>query len=356
MTYSQAANLAVNQTLVRSINTSIIALLPVAAILFVGAVLLGAGHAEGPRARAVRRHRRRCLLLDLHRDAAARDLKEREPAMQALAKRVAARSAGGAAGTPARRVVAPRPAGRRRRRGEPSTTGAGRDGDRPAPRPRRPPPAPSGARRRAARAASRARAAGGRKRPATEAPLTRGRVTPDRPPLPAARDPRRPRLPQARGRVQGHHPAARRPGGVRRRPSTALVAAHGRRRGRQGRRHRGPRLHPRRRRWPTLGAGFVPVRKKGKLPGPTLAARLRRWSTATATIEVHADAFAPGDRVLVVDDVLATGGTAAAALGWSAGGGRGRRRGGAAWSWRSCRAATRLRAVRAPRSHVLAVV
>jgi preprotein translocase subunit SecF len=43
MTYSQAANLAVNQTLVRSINTSVIALLPVAALLFVGAGLLGAG-------------------------------------------------------------------------------------------------------------------------------------------------------------------------------------------------------------------------------------------------------------------------------------------------------------------------
>ena len=43
MTYSQAANLAVNQTLVRSINTSIIALLPIAAILFAGIVLLGAG-------------------------------------------------------------------------------------------------------------------------------------------------------------------------------------------------------------------------------------------------------------------------------------------------------------------------
>ncbi len=43
MTYSQAANLAVNQTLVRSINTSVIALLPVGAILFIGAFLLGAG-------------------------------------------------------------------------------------------------------------------------------------------------------------------------------------------------------------------------------------------------------------------------------------------------------------------------
>ena len=43
MTYSQAANLAVNQTIVRSINTSVIALLPVGSILFVGAGLLGAG-------------------------------------------------------------------------------------------------------------------------------------------------------------------------------------------------------------------------------------------------------------------------------------------------------------------------
>ena len=101
MTYSEAANLAVNQTLVRSINTSIIALLPVAAILFVGVVLLGAGTAQGPVARAVRRHRRRHLLLDLHRDPAARQIKEREPAMKALAKRVAGR-AGGSARPPAR--------------------------------------------------------------------------------------------------------------------------------------------------------------------------------------------------------------------------------------------------------------
>ena len=105
MTYSEAANLAVNQTLVRSINTSIVALLPVAAILFVGAVLLGAGHAEGPRARAVRRHGGRRLLVDLHRDAGARQLKEREPAMQALAKRVAARQGGGATPPSARRAV-----------------------------------------------------------------------------------------------------------------------------------------------------------------------------------------------------------------------------------------------------------
>ena len=61
------------------------------------------------------------------------------------------------------------------------------------------------------------------------------------------------------------------------------------------------------------GVGFVPVRKAGKLPGKThrLAYALEYGE---ATLEVHADAFAPGARVLVVDDVLATGGTVAATL------------------------------------------
>jgi adenine phosphoribosyltransferase len=60
-----------------------------------------------------------------------------------------------------------------------------------------------------------------------------------------------------------------------------------------------------------LGAGFVPVRKQGKLPGPTYA-QTYDLEYGSATIEVHQDAFAPGERVLIVDDVLATGGTAAA--------------------------------------------
>ncbi|GAA2758100.1 protein translocase subunit SecF [Actinopolymorpha rutila] len=95
-TYSEAANLAVNQTLVRSINTSVIALLPVAGILFVGAGLLGAGTLKD-------------LALALFIGIAVGtyssifiatpllcDLKEREPAMRALARRVEQRRAGAA--------------------------------------------------------------------------------------------------------------------------------------------------------------------------------------------------------------------------------------------------------------------
>jgi adenine phosphoribosyltransferase len=60
-----------------------------------------------------------------------------------------------------------------------------------------------------------------------------------------------------------------------------------------------------------LGAGFVPVRKQGKLPAATYA-ETYQLEYGTATIEMHADAVQPGQRVLIVDDVLATGGTAAA--------------------------------------------
>ncbi|TYL45323.1 adenine phosphoribosyltransferase [Nocardioides sp. BGMRC 2183] len=60
-----------------------------------------------------------------------------------------------------------------------------------------------------------------------------------------------------------------------------------------------------------LGVGFVPVRKPGKLPGETHAVSYA-LEYGQATLEVAHDAFGPGDRVLLIDDVLATGGTAAA--------------------------------------------
>src|SRR6516164_6338840 len=94
-TYSQAANLALNQTLVRSINTSVIALLPVAAILFVGGGLLGAGELKDLSL---------VLFVGMLSGTYSSifiatpvlcDLKEREPQYQALAKRVSVREAGG---------------------------------------------------------------------------------------------------------------------------------------------------------------------------------------------------------------------------------------------------------------------
>ncbi|GAB2981496.1 adenine phosphoribosyltransferase [Nocardioides montaniterrae] len=60
-----------------------------------------------------------------------------------------------------------------------------------------------------------------------------------------------------------------------------------------------------------LGVGFVPARKPGKLPGELLSVDYA-LEYGTATLEIQADALAPGERVLVVDDVLATGGTAQA--------------------------------------------
>ncbi len=60
-----------------------------------------------------------------------------------------------------------------------------------------------------------------------------------------------------------------------------------------------------------LGAGFVPVRKEGKLPGSTHKVSYA-LEYGEATLEIQTDAIAPGERVLVLDDVLATGGTVAA--------------------------------------------
>lgn len=62
-----------------------------------------------------------------------------------------------------------------------------------------------------------------------------------------------------------------------------------------------------------LGVGYIPVRKKGKLPFSTLSVTYD-LEYGTDTLEIHTDAIAPGDRVLIHDDVLATGGTARAVV------------------------------------------
>jgi adenine phosphoribosyltransferase len=63
-----------------------------------------------------------------------------------------------------------------------------------------------------------------------------------------------------------------------------------------------------------FGAGFIPVRKAGKLPWESESAQYE-LEYGTETLEIHKDAFHPGERVLIVDDVLATGGTARATAG-----------------------------------------
>ncbi|MCB1436015.1 MAG: adenine phosphoribosyltransferase [Rhodobiaceae bacterium] len=62
-----------------------------------------------------------------------------------------------------------------------------------------------------------------------------------------------------------------------------------------------------------LGKGFVPVRKKGKLPGKTIGQDYT-LEYGVDTVEIHADAIGKGDKCLLVDDLIATGGTAQAAL------------------------------------------
>jgi len=154
MTYSGAANLALNQTLVRSINTSVTALLPVAGLLFIGAGLLGAGTLKD-------------LALVLFIGMAAgtyssifiatpvlADLKEREPGLQALARRVAARQQPGGAGTSSRQPVAARTGSSR---GDSAARSAEESGPSEEPTPSQEPGSSSGERRTPARSGASSR-------------------------------------------------------------------------------------------------------------------------------------------------------------------------------------------------------
>jgi preprotein translocase subunit SecF len=110
-TYSQAANLALNQTLVRSINTSLIALLPVAAILIVATALLGSNNELEELALVLFVGMLSGTYSSIFiATPVLADLKEREPQYQALAKRVALRASGGRA---TRRAAAKAPSGSR---------------------------------------------------------------------------------------------------------------------------------------------------------------------------------------------------------------------------------------------------
>lgn len=62
-----------------------------------------------------------------------------------------------------------------------------------------------------------------------------------------------------------------------------------------------------------LGRGFIPIRKKGKLPWKTIG-REYELEYGVDTVEIHADAIQAGDKVLLIDDLIATGGTAEAAI------------------------------------------
>ncbi len=197
-TYSQAANQALNQTLVRSINTSVIALLPVAAILFIGAGLLGAGELKDLAlvlfvGMLSGTYSSICIATPV-----LADLKEREPQYKALAKRVAQRAASGRA---AKRAAA--------RAGARSGDGR-RPGPRGAPLEDGPARGPEPGRRRL----------GDRGRPATMGWRRRGgRACPRGPAAIARAGPPPARRGQARGSSRaaparpGAGPAARRSGG-----------------------------------------------------------------------------------------------------------------------------------------------
>ena len=326
-TYSDAANLALNQTLVRSINTSITALIPVASILFIGAGLLGAGTLKDL-----------ALVLFVGMLSGAyssiciatpvlADLKERQPEYKDLAVKVKRRLAGGRraadagstaassavaeAGPPRRSGRAPQldqeaPARHRRRRRR-------RRRDRPAR------PGPRGRRHR-----QRRHPAGQRRRrhPAAAGRNREPAAAPSAVPAPGRRG-GSPAVTDIADLITAHVrdvPDYPQPGVLFKDITPllgdsdafgdvveALAAAFGPVDKVVGIEARGFILAA-----PVafeIRAGFVPVRKQGKLPSATFAQEYD-LEYGSATLEVHQDAFQPGERVLIVDDVLATGGTA----------------------------------------------
>ncbi len=355
-TYSQAANLALNQTLVRSINTSLIALLPVTAILLVAVIFLGTGELQDLSlvlfvGMLSGTYSSICIATPV---LAA--LKEREPRYKQLTRRVALRASGGRAAQRAR-AKAEKAGAAGRSQGTAGGPGpgpaagngpqvlAGSDADMAA-EPQEDDYDEPGRRRDGGRRARRAGprhaggvrrlgAAGRARRPAgaaTAAPQDQrgqapararrsaGKVATVSSGLAPSAEPSLPELIRTKIRDIPDYPQ---PGIVFKDITplladgpafaavvAALAAGQGDIRKVVGIEARGFILAA-----PVaccLRAGFVPVRKEGKLPAESYSESFQ-LEYGSATVEVHTDAFEPGERVLIVDDVLATGGTAAAA-------------------------------------------
>ena len=233
MTYSQAANLAVNQTLVRSINTSIIALLPIAAILFAGVVLLGAGPLKDL-ALALFVGVAVGAYSSIFIATAAAGRLQGARARDAGARQAGRQPAHGQAGatTPSRGAAPRRPS--RRRPTDADADDRGRRRGRREPRRRRAAAARGRRRRRGgpaggAPAQPAAQGSGGRNKSEEAAMTDAADAGPTAPRL-LDQGPRRPRLPQPGHRLQGHHAAARRRRTPSPRSSTALAAPLPRRR------------------------------------------------------------------------------------------------------------------------------
>ena len=332
MTYSEAANLAVNQTLMRSINTSVIALLPVAGLLFVGAGLLGVGTLKDL-----------ALVLFVGLAAGAyssiflatpivADLKEREPEQIALRRRVMARRSAAL-----RRAGSAVPAGpvasARRARGSSAVAVAERDlpGQVAADVVGRVAvlgPARAGYRRHDDAAAGRPPAAARPQVPRKASPVTAAPSSRSTSSSRASRSTSR--TSPSRGSLFRDLTPVFADGAAFRRvidglaapsasdPRAAAVAESGSRPPVTPASTSSSAWRPAGSCWPPpvaydAGVGVVPVRKAGKLPRERHAADYA-LEYGTATLELHADSFQAGQRVLIVDDVLATGGTLGATI------------------------------------------
>jgi adenine phosphoribosyltransferase len=280
-TILELVNVSLNEVVYRSVNTTISSILPVGALLFIGGQVLGATTLQDLALALFIGLIAGRVLLAVRRGPLYAHWKAREPAEQRRIAKVAARAAG------ARR--------RRSRRSKPRTPVAHRS-------------RPTMSAAVVAADVDAADAARHHRGPGPE-----GWTDDHHRPCPArVAHPRRPGLPQARHRLQGRHAAARRSRAFAH--AVEVMSAAFCDEGIDkvvGIEARGFILAA-----PVAlacGAGFVPARKAGKLPA-SVARVSYELEYGSETIELHDDAFAPGDRVLIVDDVLATGGTAAATV------------------------------------------